>query len=391
MRFITKRVLWAIPTLFAIVLIGFGLTVNTSDDPVKTVMGLTDQDDPLKPVAPYIQNAKKEWENKLGLNLPLFYISIQSSAIPDTIYKITDRKERSIIRKLCLTTGQTQVVMGLRTYIGLLKKTWIENLKSMDPLLKDSLQTEIDEITQLIILLSIESNKSEVNKYVIQIYDKTNRTPFWSTNAIVERLSKSFFLRTGNSNEVWIPKIRFHKQSRFHQWMFGDGKYSKGIIRGDFGISYITKEPVKNHIYTNLFWSVLFSGIGILLAYLISIPIGIRSAIHNNKIGEKIVTILLFLLYAIPVFFLGTLLQTYLANNHYLHIFEPTGIKPVGGYPVNSSLFERIGLTIPYMILPTICFTYSSIAFLTRLTKNSILEILNQPFIITAKAKGLTQ
>jgi len=126
-----------------------------------------------------------------------------------------------------------------------------------------------------------------------------------------------------------------------------------------------------------------------LLAYLISIPIGIRQAIHNNSIGEKMSTIFLFALYSIPVFFLGTLLQTYLANHQYLYIFEPTGIKPTRGFLPNSNLLERTWQTLPYMILPIVCFTYSSIAFLTKLTKTSILDTLNQPYITTAKAKGL--
>jgi peptide/nickel transport system permease protein len=86
---------------------------------------------------------------------------------------------------------------------------------------------------------------------------------------------------------------------------------------------------------------------------------------------------------------MGTLLQTFLANHQYIHIFEPTGIKPTRGFASDSNLIERIGQTLPYMILPIICFTYSSIAFLTKLTKTSILETFNQPYIITAKAKGL--
>jgi peptide/nickel transport system permease protein len=171
--------------------------------------------------------------------------------------------------------------------------------------------------------------------------------------------------------------------------LLGDGKYSKGIIRGDFGISYISKEPIRKHMYTHLFWSVLFSGIGILLAYLISIPIGIRSALHHNSLGERITNFFLFALYCIPVFFLGTLLQTFLANHQYLHIFEPTGVQPTQGFTPGANLLQRIWQSMPYMVLPIICFTYSSIAFLTKLTKNSILDILNQPYITTAKAKGL--
>lgn len=389
MNFIIKRLLWSIPTLLAIVLVGFVLLVYTPGDPVKTVLHLSDSDDPLKPTSPNIEKQKREWEDKLGLNLPLFYFTIQSSALPDTLYKVTDIKEKKIIRNLCLTTGQTERVVELRNYIKILKKSWSSDLLSLPVGVRDSLNTEIEEITHIIQKLSTESNKTKVNEHISELNTKVQYLPFPNTDMVAERLDKSFSLRTGNTPAVFIPSIQFHSKSRFHQWLFGDGKYSKGILRGDFGISYVTQEPITKHIYKNLFWSVLFSGLGIMMAYLISIPIGIRSAIHNNSLGERLTTVFLFILYAIPVFFMGTLLQTFLANNQYWHIFEPTGIQPIRGFKPNSNLIERIWQSLPYMILPIICFTYSSIAFLTKLTKTAVLETLNQPYIQTAKAKGL--
>ncbi len=389
MNFIVKRLLWSIPTLLAIVIVGFVLLVYTPGDPVHTVLGISNNEDPLKPPSPYIEKQKKDWEEKLGLNLPLFYVTIQSSALPDTLYRITDKKEKSIVRNLCLTTGQTKVVTDLRNMIGDLKKTWRNEVNQLRPGEKDSLKEQITEISYNIQLLENESDKTKIGELINKLYIATERKEFLGSYDILDRMDKTLHLRTGYDPKVIIPSIRFYKKSRFHQWRFGDGKYSKGIIRGDFGISYVSKEPIRNHIYKNLFWSVLFSGIGILLAYLISIPIGIRSAIHNNSVGEKLVTILLFALYSVPVFFLGTLLQTYLANHQYLHIFEPTGIKPTRGFTPGSNFLGRMWQSLPYMILPIICFTYSSIAFLTRLTKTSVLEVLNQPYITTAKAKGL--
>ncbi len=381
--------MWSIPTLFAVVIIGFVLFVYTPGNPVDTVLGISSNEDPLKPTSPNIEKQRKDWEEKLGLNLPIFNITIQSRALPDTLYKITNKKEKSIIRHLCLTTGQPKMVLYLRKGIDEFKTTWQKELKSLNSNQRDSLDKDITEISHTLLLLENERDKTKIHPYIQGLKILTTSVAFKSSHSIINELEKEIQLNTQTPFMVWLPTINFHSKSHFTQWLFGDEKYSKGIIRGDFGISYVTKEPIKNHIYKNLFWSVLFSGIGILLAYLISIPIGIRSAIHNNTIGEKLITIFLFALYAIPVFFMGTLLQTFLANHQYIHIFEPTGIKPTRGFASDSNLIERIGQTLPYMILPIICFTYSSIAFLTKLTKTSILETFNQPYIITAKAKGL--
>jgi peptide/nickel transport system permease protein len=390
MNYLLKRLLWSVPTLFAVVIIGFVLLVYSPGDPIDTVLGIGGNEDPLKPASPFVENQKRDWEEKLGLNLPLFYITIQSSALPDTLYKIPDKKERNIIRTLCLRTGQPNQVMNYRIHMREFKTAFAHDLKVLPDSLRDPLSDKIEKISHNYNLLIYETDQTSINHYITELYLLCMPACFSESQMKVVAIMKATInFKTGQYINVIIPSVQFHKKSRFHQWFFGGGKYSKGIIRGDFGISYVSKEPIKNHIYKNLFWSILFSGIGILLAYLISIPIGIYQATHNNMLGEKITTVLLFALYSIPVFFLGTLLQTYLANHQYLHIFEPTGIKPTRGFTTGSNVFERIWQTLPYMILPIICFTYSSIAFLTKLTKTSILDTLHQPYITTAKAKGL--
>lgn len=187
----------------------------------------------------------------------------------------------------------------------------------------------------------------------------------------------------------YIPKIiwyGFHNQ--YHQWLFG-GPDSKGIIRGDFGISYIRKEPVTSILKDKLIWSVFFSVISILLAYAISIPVGIKMAEKPNSRFSKFTQLSLFAMYSLPSFFVGVLLLMLFANPDVISIFPPSGIKPIGGYDDDASLFSKFFDSLPYMILPLICYTYSSLAFISRLTATSINEQLPLDYIKTAKAKGL--
>lgn len=381
--------LWCIPTLFAVVLIGFVLLVNTPGDPVNTILHLSSEDDPMRSSNPTIERQKKEWEDKMGLNLPLFYVTIQPQALPSTIYTITNKKEKETIRKLCIRTGNPTDVVRYRSLLKEFYTTLIKDVSNIPLSYKDTLSSRIAEIKYAYNTLFYETDLAKIESLQSALKGLTYYPYLQKSNSAALELGRFHFEKRSNLSKVFTPSIKFYSNNRFHQWLFGDGTFSNGIIRGDFGISYTTGEPVNKHIYKSLFWSVLFSGVGILLAYIISIPIGIRSAIHNNTTGEKIMTVLLFALYSIPVFFLGTLLQTYLANDQYLHIFEPTGIKPTRGFTPDSNVLEKIWQSLPYMILPAICYTYSSIAFLTRLTKTSILETFNQPYITTARAKGL--
>jgi peptide/nickel transport system permease protein len=92
-----------------------------------------------------------------------------------------------------------------------------------------------------------------------------------------------------------------------------------------------------------------------------------------------------------PSFWLATLLLMTFANPDVFHIFPASGIKPAAGYPDGASIFEKIKITLPYIILPAICYTYSSFAFLSRTMRVSMIEVIGQDYIRTARAKGLPE
>jgi len=79
------------------------------------------------------------------------------------------------------------------------------------------------------------------------------------------------------------------------------------------------------------------------------------------------------------------------ANPDVVRWFPSSGVAPTEGIPEGASLLERVRLTIPYLVLPTICFTYAQLAFLSRLTRVAALDVLGSDFIRTARAKGLSE
>ena len=130
--------------------------------------------------------------------------------------------------------------------------------------------------------------------------------------------------------------------------------------------------------------------LSVILAYAISIPIGVKAAAKKGGRFDKSSSIILFMLYSMPSFWLATLLLMTFANPDVLHIFPASGVKPALGYPDGASLFEKMKISFPYIILPAICYTYSSFAFLSRTMRVSMIEVVGQDYMRTAHAKGLS-
>ena len=212
-----------------------------------------------------------------------------------------------------------------------------------------------------------------------KVYDET----------LLRKIKQDIKNKSGYKN--YLPKIIWHGyHNQYHRWLFG-GYNSKGIIRGDFGLSISKKEPVVAIIKDKIIWSLFFSILSIILAYAISIPIGVKMAKNPESKFSKTSQFILFLMYSMPSFFVGVLLLMLFANPDVLSIFPPSGIKPIGGYDDNASLIKKITASFPYMILPLICYTYSSLAFISKLTATSIQEQLQLDYIKTARAKGLNE
>lgn len=192
---------------------------------------------------------------------------------------------------------------------------------------------------------------------------------------------------SSNKNEwkYYVPSIKWYgSNNQYHYWFFG-GKQSKGIIRGDFGTSYKTNEPVMFILKEKVGWSLFFSVASILLAYLISIPLGLKLAQKPNTRFYKWTHRFLFFIYTLPPFFIGILLLIIFANPNVLHWFPASGIKPLE----DENTFNFMN-SLPFLILPLIVYTYSSLAFITKLTETSINNELQFDYIRTAKAKGLS-
>jgi microcin C transport system permease protein len=125
-----------------------------------------------------------------------------------------------------------------------------------------------------------------------------------------------------------------------------------------------------------------------LLAYLISIPLGIRKAVLDGSRFDTWTSWVIIIAYAIPGFLFAILLLVLFAGGSFLQIFPLRGLT--SDYFDQLSLGEKIVDYFWHITLPIIASTISAFATLTLLTKNSFMDEIQKQYVITARAKGLS-
>lgn len=157
----------------------------------------------------------------------------------------------------------------------------------------------------------------------------------------------------------------------------------------DFGESYFRKISVIDLVIEKLPVSITLGLWSTLLAYLISIPLGIRKAVRDGSRFDTWTSGVIIVAYAIPGFLFAVLLIVLFAGGSYWRIFPLRGLVSD-----NWEELTLIGKILDYfwhITLPVVATTISSFATLTLLTKNSFLDEINKQYVLTAKAKGLTE
>jgi len=160
------------------------------------------------------------------------------------------------------------------------------------------------------------------------------------------------------------------------------------VLRGNFGLSLLYSAPVNNIIYREIGWTLVVGGLSSFFSWLIGIPIGIYSAVHQYTFADYILTFLGFLGLSIPNFFLALLILFVLV------FFFHTDIT--GGFfsltYINSpwSLGKFIDL-LKHLWVPIVVLGTSHTASIIRIMRGNLLDVLGQPYIQTARAKGLKE
>ncbi|MEL7213457.1 MAG: microcin C ABC transporter permease YejB [Pseudomonadota bacterium] len=160
-------------------------------------------------------------------------------------------------------------------------------------------------------------------------------------------------------------------------------------IRLDFGESYFRSISVIDLVIEKLPVSITLGLWSTLIAYLISIPLGVRKAVRDGTPFDTWTSGAIIVGYAIPGFLFAILLLVLFAGGSYFQIFPLRGLTSDNWEDL--SLLGKIGDYFWHITLPVLASTISAFATLTLLTKNSFLDEIKKQYVMTAKAKGLTE
>jgi peptide/nickel transport system permease protein len=170
-------------------------------------------------------------------------------------------------------------------------------------------------------------------------------------------------------------------------WIVKYGKWAGGLIRGDFGMSFAYRQPVADVIWSRFGLSVALALCATIIAWGIAIPVGVYSATHRYNLGDNIITVIQFVGVAIPEFLLA--LAVMVAAVRF-------GGLDVGGLFSNEYRnapwsLDKLSDMLAHLWMPILVISVASTAWLTRVMRANLFDVLGQQFVQTARAKGVAE
>ena len=169
-------------------------------------------------------------------------------------------------------------------------------------------------------------------------------------------------------------------------WIVKYGKWAGGLIRGDFGMSFAYREPVADVIWSRFGLSVALAVGATVIAWGITIPVGVYSATHRYSLGDNIITLIQFIGVAIPEFLLALAVMVVAVQMGF----------DVGGLFSNEYRNEpwslaKLGDMLAHLWMPLLVISVASTAWLTRVMRANLFDVLGQQYVQTARAKGVAE
>ena len=162
----------------------------------------------------------------------------------------------------------------------------------------------------------------------------------------------------------------------------------KKLSRGDLGISFSSDHrPVTAKIMERLPITIILEFLSLIIIIAIAVPIGVLSAVHQDSIFDKITGVFVFIGFAVPTFWLALLLMIFFG----IHL----GWLPISGlrslnYEYLTPWAQFVDL-IKHLVFPVFISAFGGLAGLSRYMRANMLEVIRQDYIMTARAKGLSE
>lgn len=380
--YIFKRILIFLPTMIIISVLTFALSKMAPGDPVRLALGNQDQGETGGGSADRQAGEKAylDMSEQLGLNLPAFYLQLSNAATPDTLYKFIKKPERDNLERLISDYGDWHQIE--QYYWSIKKVDYTLLAVQQDSTTFDKGRAVKEDCAKLLVEYK-DKNVSNILAQMVSSSDSNALLAGTHDEALKLQAAYMQMKQSATPSKNLIPQLKWYGlENQYHRWL-------SHFVRLDFGLSYIDKRPIWSKIKEALPWTLVLNLIAILLSYIIAIPIGISSARNKGSIGDRITTVFLFIMYSLPVFWVATLLITFITTPEYgMNLFPTFG---VGEVTDKTPWLDAVQERVAHFILPVFCLTYGSLAYLSRQMRGGVLSVFKQDYIRTARAKGLSE
>lgn len=390
LQYIFQRILIFIPTLIIISFIGFGLSKMAPGDPVELYLREAIESGSFIGEKKRAERLYQETAALLGIDKPAFYFSFTSRAYPDTFHHVLRQNQRETLSNLMAQYGNWSQISD---YYKSIENFEYQTFVVPDTIAPNQVSNIRSDLRDLYNAHTDPKINSYLNKIKKRIEEDTSKDESSTDKPALADFLATFYhdladkytkVKTeATPAQLYIPTLYWHGiDNQYHNWI-------SSFLVGDFGKSYQDNRPVADKMKDAARWTILLNFLAIFFAYLLAIPLGVFSAVHKGSRFDKITNLILFMLYSLPVFWIGTMLVVFLTTPDYgLEIFPSVGLGNLrGDAPFWSRFFETAG----HLILPVFCLTYSSLAFIARQMRGGMLGVLQQDYVRTARAKGLSE
>lgn len=358
-KFVLGRLLLAFPTVLLVLTGIFALLQCMPGDRVSFALQSLSNfgSENSVPANQYNQMAER-----LGAHYPLFYFSIVPRDYPREIFEL-DYLQRKFAFGIIKQYGHPRQTIRL-TFL-------INNAIS------DGRINEYPGIKNLL-------NSFETNLSPFKTLETPAGMPVDLQRQIADIRQLAIDIDSHKSKSSSIPRFHWHGgKNQYHVWMV------RGLT-GDLGTSIIDGQPVVYKIFQAIRWTLIINVPSILLAYFLSILVGSRAGWFGGWF-DGISTIILFILYATPLFWFATILVVFFTTPQYgawTNIFPPVGVWEGSS---SDSFLQLISKNMGRFIIPILVLSTSLMAYLTRIMRNSVIEEKNKEYVQYAHIKGLSQ
>jgi peptide/nickel transport system permease protein len=195
----------------------------------------------------------------------------------------------------------------------------------------------------------------------------------------------------GQMDAARAAEVRLHKMQLYgldkpiHVQYF---TWLKRVVQFNFGDSIKHHRPVSELIKERLPITVMLNLISFVLVYAISLPLGTLVAVRHKKFSDTAVSVVLFVLWSLPIMWVGQMLIGYFCGPTFKDWFPPGGLS--SNFADTLPFFPWLKDRLWHLVLPVIVLTYGELAYLTKQVRAGMLDNLRMDYVRTARAKGLS-